>query len=73
LKKGLTKPLKGAIINTERTKEDTQMLVIAYIVKMDGRYMNTFYNYTDACDERDRLARRWPMCRITIENADYYE
>ncbi len=49
------------------------MLVIAYIVKRDGRYMNTFYNYTDACDERDRLARRWPMSRITVESADYYE
>lgn len=49
------------------------MLVIAYIVKMDGRYMNTFYNYADACDERDRLARRWPMARITVESADYYD
>ena len=49
------------------------MLVIAYIVRMNGNYMNTFYTYTDACDERDRLTRRWPMSNITIESADYYE
>ena len=69
----MTQPQKSAIINTERTKEDIPMLVIAYIVRMNGNYMNTFYTYTDACDERDRLARRWPMSNITIESADYYE
>ena len=69
----MTGPGFWYIIKTRKDKEDIPMLVIAYIVRMDGNYMNTFYTYTDACDERDRLTRRWPMSNITIESADYYE
>lgn len=49
------------------------MLVIAYIVKANGNYINTFYSYSDACDERDRLSRLWRNANITIESADYYD
>ena len=37
-----------------------------YVVLMNGRYMNTYYNYSDASDERDRLERRFPNAKIEI-------
>ena len=49
------------------------MLVIAYIVRMNGNYMNTYYTYTEACDERERLERRHPNANITIEDGSYYD
>lgn len=49
------------------------MLITYYVVRMNGSYMNTFYTYSDACDLRANLERRFPNARITIESDCYYE
>lgn len=43
---------------------------MTYTVKMNGGYMNTFKNYSDACDLRDQLERRFPKANVEIINED---
>ncbi len=38
-----------------------------YIVRMNGSYMNTFENYSVACELRDQLKRRWKAAVVEIE------
>ena len=40
-----------------------------YIVKMNGSYMNSFKNYSKACELRDQLQRKWRNATIEIEIA----
>ena len=52
------------IISTER--EVTQM---KYVVLADGKYLNCFASYTEACELRDRLiAKGWQG--VTVETAE---
>ena len=38
-----------------------------YIVLMNNSYMNSFNNYSLACELRDRLERQFKSVNITIE------
>ena len=38
-----------------------------YIVKMNNQYMNSFKNYTDACELRDRLQKQFKKAIVEIE------
>jgi hypothetical protein len=49
------------------------MLKINYVVRMNGNYMNCFDNYTEACELRDNLERRFPKANISIEDESFYE
>lgn len=37
-----------------------------YKLLMDGKYMNTFYSYEKATEERDILQRRYPSAHLHI-------
>lgn len=37
-----------------------------YIVKMNNQYMNSFKDYTDACELRDRLQRHFKNARVEV-------
>lgn len=37
-----------------------------YLVEMNGGYMNSFENYSEACELRDSLQRRFPTARVEI-------
>ena len=37
-----------------------------YVVLMNYKYMNSFENYSDACDLRDRLHARFKTASIEI-------
>jgi hypothetical protein len=52
----------------KREREETKMKSY-YIVKMNGNYMNSFKKYSDACELRDQLQRRWRNATIEIETA----
>ena len=38
-----------------------------YIVEMNNKYMNSFNNFTDACELRDRLQKQFKKAIIEIE------
>lgn len=38
-----------------------------YIVKMNNQYMNSFKDYTDACELRDRLQKQFKKATVEIE------
>lgn len=37
-----------------------------YIVKMNNQYMNSFKDYTDACELRDRLQRQFKNAKVEV-------
>jgi len=41
-------------------------MVIYYIIKLNGKYANKFYNYTETCEEVERLQRQFKSLRIEI-------
>lgn len=41
-----------------------------YIVLLNGSYMNCFKSYSEACELREILERRYGFGKVTIENAD---
>ena len=38
-----------------------------YVVTINGRYMNSFVSYTEACEFRDELARKFRNCEVEVE------
>lgn len=38
-----------------------------YIVEMNNKYMNSFDNFTDACELRDRLQGQFKQATIEIK------
>ena len=38
-----------------------------YVVTMNGKYMNSFVSYTEACEFREELARKFRSCKVEVE------
>ena len=41
-----------------------------YVVLLNGSYMNSFNNYTEAVELRERLKRNFPNANIEIVGSD---
>ncbi len=52
---------------TDRNRKRKGMMKMGYIVKMNNQYMNSFKDYTDACELRDRLQRQFKKAIVEIE------
>ena len=44
-----------------------------YVVLMNGKYMNTYKNYSDACDVRERLENKFKRAVIEIITTEEFE
>ena len=38
-----------------------------YVVTMNGRYINSFVSYIEACEFKDELARKFRNCKVEVE------
>jgi hypothetical protein len=41
-----------------------------YEVRMNGDYMNRFATYSEACELREWIERKWPMATVEIISLD---
>ena len=44
-----------------------------YVVLLNGKYMNTYKNYSDAVEVRDRLENKFPKATIEIITSEEFE
>lgn len=41
-------------------------MVAYYLIELNGKYANKFYNYTEACEEVERLQRQFKNAKVEI-------
>ena len=44
-----------------------------YVVLLNGKYMNTYRDYSSAVELRERLERKFPKARVEIITSEEFE